>query len=57
MKSYRELMGEMVVMDLPKARKNKMFKKEGEEKKTTYYRGDTILQTLEAAMKKLRIKA
>jgi len=92
MKSYRELMGEMVVMDLPKARKNKMFKKEGEEKKiehlisrlmlsnyinlkwrlssdgyelslddayrkTTYYNDDTILKTLEAAMKKLRIKA
>jgi hypothetical protein len=92
MKSYRELMGEMVVLDLPKARKNKIFKKEGEEKKiehlisrlmlsnfvnlkwrlssggyelslddkykdTTYYNGDTILQTLEAAMKKLRIKA
>ena len=92
MKSYKELMGEMVVMDLPKARKNKMFKKEGEEKKiehlisrlmlsnyvnlkwrlssdgyefsvddayqkTTYYRGDNILQTLEAAMKKLRIMA
>ena len=33
MKSYRELMGEMVVLDLPKARKNKIFKKEGEEKK------------------------
>ena len=92
MKSYRELMGEMVVMDLPKARKNRIFKKEGEEKKiehlisrlmlsnftnlkwrlssggyelslddayrnTTYYNSDTILQTLEAAMKKLRIKA
>jgi|TARA_B110000467_G_scaffold116757_1_gene107499 hypothetical protein len=92
MKSYRELMGEVVVLDLPKARKNKIFKKQGEEKKiehlisrlmlsnfvnlkwrmssggyelslddayrsTTYYNGDTILQTLEAAMKKLRIKA
>ena len=92
MKSYRELMGEMVVLDLPKARKNRIFKKEGEEKKiehlisrlmlsnftnlkwrlssdgyelslddayrnTTYYNSDTILQTLEAAMKKLRIKA
>ncbi len=91
MKSYKELMDEMVVLDLPKARKNNMFKKSGDEKriehlisrllvsnyvnmkwrldssgyefsvddayrKTTYYKGDTILQTLEAAMKKLRIK-
>jgi hypothetical protein len=91
MKSYKELMDEMVVLDLPKARKNNMFKKSGDEKriehlisrlmlsnyvnlkwrlssdgyefsvddayrKTTYYHGETILQTLEAAMKKLRIK-
>jgi len=92
MKSYRELMGETVVLDLPKARKNKIFKREGEEKKIehlisrlllsnyidmvwtitsdgyemsikdkykskSYYKGDDILQTLERAMKELRIKA
>ncbi len=91
MKSYKELMDEMVILDLPKARKNRMFKKSGDEKriehlisrlmlsnyvnlkwrldssgyefsvddayqKTTYYKDDTILGTLEAAMKKLRIK-
>ena len=43
MKSYKELMGEMVVMDLPKARKNKMFKKEGEEKKIEHLKIELIM--------------